>query len=202
MKKLLIATRNPGKFGEIKNFLADLPVEVVSLSDLKIQEDIEESGKTYEENAKRKAEFYSKLSGLPTIADDSGIEIEALGRKPGKNTRRWLGYEMTDEEIISHLYKISKELGRNRRAHFISTVCLALPNGQFFLETGDTQGIIAEKPSTKRTKGYPFRSFFYLEPIKKFFFEDNLTDEEQKLYNHRYKAISKLKPIIKKVLSI
>lgn len=202
MKKILVATRNPGKFGEIKKFLSDLPIEVVSLSDCSIQNDVEETGANYAENAKKKAVFFAEKSGLPTLSDDSGIEIEALGRQPGKNTRRWLGYEMTDEEIVSHLYKISKELGENRRAHFISTVCLAMPSGKTFVETGDTQGIIAENPSIKKVVGYPFRSFFYIPQIMKYFFEDELSLEEQKLYNHRWKAISKLKPTIRRMLGL
>lgn len=203
MKKLLIATRNPGKFREIKNLLADLPIEVVSLSDLKIQEDVEETGETYAENAKKKAIFYSKISGLPTLADDSGIEISALGGAPGRNTRRWLGYEMTDEQIIEHLKKLSQELPENnRKATFKCTACLALKTGRTYIGTGEVKGIIAKDYDIRKFPGFPFRSFFYLPKIKKFFFEDNLTDEEQKLYNHRWKAINKLKPIIKKVLSI
>ena len=120
MQKLLIATRNEGKVGEFKNFLSDLPFNIVSLSDLNIKEEIQENGKTYKENSIKKAKFYARLSNLPTIADDGGIEIEALKNQLGVRTRRWQGYEMSDEEIIARLFKIAKELPyNNRKAFFI-----------------------------------------------------------------------------------
>ena len=78
MKKLLVATTNPGKLIEISSFLSDLPIELVSLKDVGITDDVEETGKTYEENAEMKALFYAKKSGLPSIADDGGLEIAAL----------------------------------------------------------------------------------------------------------------------------
>lgn len=199
MNKLLIATRNQGKLKEFKNFFSDLPLELVSLCDLKISEDVEEDGKTYAENSKKKALFYAKLSGLSTIADDGGIEIEALGGMPGARTRRWLGYEMTDKEIINHLTKVAKELpDNNRMAYFKTVVTLGLPDERIFQELGELRGIIAKDPGLKLLEGYPFRSFFYIPEIKKFYHEDELSEGEQKLYNHRYKAVQKLKPIIKK----
>jgi len=99
VKKLLIATKNQGKVGEFKEFLKDLPFKIVSLKDLKIKEDIDEDGKTYEENSQKKALFFAKLTNLPVISDDGGIEIDALNGAPGVRSRRWLGYEATDEEL-------------------------------------------------------------------------------------------------------
>ncbi|MGA2968005.1 MAG: non-canonical purine NTP pyrophosphatase, partial [Candidatus Levyibacteriota bacterium] len=95
--RLLIATKNQGKVGEFKEFLKDLPFEIVSLKDISIKEDIEENGKTYQENSQKKALFFAKLTSLPTIADDGGIEIVALNNDPGIKSRRWLGHEATDE---------------------------------------------------------------------------------------------------------
>ncbi len=88
MKKLLIATTNSGKVGELKKFLSELPLELVSLNDLHITQEIEEDGKTYEDNSKKKALYYAKLSGLPAVSDDGGIEIAAFGEKPGVHSRR------------------------------------------------------------------------------------------------------------------
>lgn len=199
MKKLLIATRNPGKFREISAFLKDEPVELVSLIDLNIKNDVNEDGLTYKDNAKKKAQFFSNLSGLLTLADDSGVEIDALGGQPGKNTRRWLGYEMTDDEIIEHLYHIAATLpDDNRKAYFTSVVCLAIPSGEVFFSKGRIEGIIAKEPLIKKFPGFPFRSFFSIPQIGKFFFEDEFTDEEQKLYNHRYIAVEGIKPAIRK----
>lgn len=199
MKKLLIATRNQGKLGEFKEFLKKLPLEIVSLKDLNILEDIEEDGKTYEENSKKKALFFAKISNLPTLADDGGIEISALNNEPGVKTRRWLGHHSTDKELINHMLKISKTLpDNNRKARFITYVSLALPDGKVWSTGGKVDGIISKKPKQSFMEGYPFRSFFYLPKIKKFFYENKLSKEEQRLYNHRYKAVKKMKPIIEK----
>ncbi len=203
MKKLLIATKNKGKLGEISNFLSDLFVKTVSLKDVGIKDDFKESGKTYKENSQNKAIFYAKKSGLPAIADDGGIEIDALGGEPGVKSRRWLGHEASDEELVRHMKKISRELPKNnRKAYFRTIVSFALPNGKVWSSFGEVEGEIAEKPLLKLQLGYPYRSFFYLPKIKKFYHESDLSDKEQKLYNHRYKAIQKLIPIVEKVLSI
>ena len=199
MKKLLIATKNPGKIAEIKSFIKDLPFETVSLKDIGINEDVKETGKTYEENSLLKALFYAKLSGLPTISDDGGLEIKALNGAPGVKSRRWLGHEATDKELIKHMIKISQELpDNNRAADFKTVITFAMPNGKYFQSKGRVKGEIARKPLLKLLKGYPYRSFFFLPQINKFYHESQLLKEEERVYNHRYKAIEKIKPIILK----
>lgn len=201
MKKLLIATRNKGKINELSSFLAGLPVELVTLDDVGVTDDFEETGKTYEENSKAKAMFYSQISGLPAIADDGGIEISALNGAPGVHSRRWLGYEANDEDLIRHMKKVAKELpDNNREAFFRTVITFVLPDGKYWNVGGEVKGIIARKPLLKILKGYPYRSFFFIPEINKFYHEDQLSEEEQKLYNHRYKAMEKLKPIILKQL--
>lgn len=196
---ILIATTNNGKLTELKSFLSDLPVHLVSLSDVGITYDVEETGKTYKENSQKKALFYSKKSGLPAIADDGGLEISALDGAPGVHSRRWLGYVGTDEELIEHMKKVAKELpDSNRRAVFKAVLSFAMPDGKVSSVEGSIEGIIPKKPYIKHLKGYAYRSFFYLPEIQKYYHEDQLSEEEQKLYNHRYKAVQKLKPIIKK----
>lgn len=205
MKKLLIATKNAGKLQELKSFLSDLPLELISLSELNITEDFEEKGKTYKENSQKKALFYAKLSSLPTIADDGGIEIDALDGAPGVKSRRFFGKNekvATDEEIIQKVQELIKKIPENKRgAKFKTVVTFALPDDKFFSSTGEVRGILKE-PYLKLLKGYPYRSFFYLPKIKKYYHEDELTQEEQKLYNHRYKAITKLKSIIRKEMTL
>ncbi len=201
MQKLLIATTNPGKLKEISDFLKDLPLELISLSDVGIADDIKETGKTYKENSKAKALFYAKKSNLPAIADDGGIEISALGGAPGIKSKRWVGKDSTDEKIIKHMKKIAKNLpDNNKKAFFKTIISLALSNGKVWSVTGEIEGIITQKPYLKILKGYPYRSFFYLPKLKKYYHEQELSDEEQKLYNHRYIAIQKLKPIIEREL--
>lgn len=203
MKRLLIATRNPAKFQEITTFLSGLPVAFTSLKDLAIGEDIEETGETYKENSQRKALFFAEVSNLPTIADDGGLEIKALGGAPGVRSRRWLGHEASDEELIAHMLKLARELcADEKNATFRTVVSLALPDGKVWSAEGKVEGIIAEKPFVKTLKGYPFRSFFYLPQINKYYFETELTDDEMKEYNHRWKAVEKLKPIVRRVILI
>lgn len=205
MKKILIATRNPGKLFEITKFLSDLPIQTISLSDLEIKENVEETGKTYRENSVKKARFYAKLSGLPTVADDGGIEIDALGGGPGPRSRRFFGKngkEATDEEIIEEMKKLVKALPQNKLgAAFKDVITLALPTGETFSVNGQVKGVLKD-PYLKLLHGYPYRSFFYLPKIKKYYHESELTEDEERKYNHRYKAINKLKPIIRKVLGI
>ncbi len=201
--KLLIATKNVGKVKELSEFLSDLPVRLVSLSDMGIEQDIEENGKTYKENSQKKALFFAKRSNLPAIADDGGLEIDALSGEPGIKSRRWLGYEATDEELINHLKKVSKELPENNRKVFFRTVVsFAIPDGRVWSSFGEVEGIIAKEPFVELSQGYPYRSFFYLPKLNKYYFEQQLSEEEKKLYNHRYKAVRKLKTIIIKTLGI
>ena len=197
--KILIATKNPGKVAEFKEFLKDMPFKIISLADLKIKEDIEENGKTYKENSQKKALFFARLTGLPAVADDGGIEIAALDNEPGIKSRRWLGHEATDEELVGHMLKISKQLPKNNRNAFFRTVItFALPTGRVWSVEGDVEGIISEKPHLKLLKGYPYRSFFFIPKLNKFYHESELSKEEERLYNHRYKAIQKIKPKILK----
>lgn len=198
-RKLLIATKNAGKLQELKSFLSDLPLELISLSDMNVTKDFEEEGKTYKENSQKKAIFYARLSGIPAIADDGGIEIGALNGAPGVKSRRYFGKngkEATDEEIMQKVQELIEKIPEKKRgAKFKTVVTFALPDGRFFSSAGEVRGVL-KKPYLKLLRGYPYRSFFYLPKIKKYYHEDELTQEEQKLYNHRYKAIQKLKPII------
>jgi XTP/dITP diphosphohydrolase len=201
VKKLLIATKNPGKLTEISQFLKDLNIKLLSLSDVGIDVDVEETGKTYKENSQKKAVFYSKLSNLPAISDDGGIEIKALGGAPGIHSRRWLGYNASDEELIEHLKKVVSKIPKNRRqASFKTVVSFAIPDGKVWSIPGEVKGIVTSEPEMKILPGYPYRSFFYIPKIKKFYHESDLTLSEQKLYNHRYIALNKLKKIIKREL--
>ena len=203
MKKLLIATTNPGKLNEIKSFLKDLPLELVSLTDLGISQRATEDGVSFEENSLKKANFYAQISHLPTIADDGGLEIDYLKGEPGVKSRRWInGLEASDEELINFTLKKLKGLPlKNRKAQLRAVLALVLPDGEKYLSEGKIRGIIAVKPyNSKRTAGFPFRSLLYLPGLKKFYNEDDLTEEENLKYNHRGKALVKLKKIIKKLL--
>lgn len=202
MQKILLATTNKGKIKELSIFLHDLPIELVSLRDAGITQEVEETGTTYEENSKLKALTYAKLSGLPAISDDGGLEIAALNGEPGVQSRYWAGPEGRDVDIIEKMKKVAKELpDENRAATFRTVITLALPSGEYWQVNGKVDGVIVKEPMKSILQGYPYRSFFYLPKIKKYYHESELTKEEEKEYNHRYKAIERLKPLLKKVFS-
>lgn len=206
MKRLLIGTNNEGKLGEFKKFLSALPVEIVFPSDIGLKLSPPEDADTYIENSEVKAKHFAKKSGLPTIADDGGIEIDFLNGAPGIRSRRYFGTngkEATDKEIIDEMLKIAKKMPDDKRgARFVDIVSLALPDGRVWSVYAEVKGIVPQKPLLKILKGYPYRSFFYLPQIKKYYHEADLTEEEEKEYNHRYIAVRKLLPIISKVLGI
>lgn len=195
MKKLLIATKNPGKLKELSAFLQKF--ETVSLSDVGIDDDVEETGKTFEENSKLKAIFYAKKSGLPTLSDDGGLEIDALDGEPGVRSRRWLGYEASDDELKNHLKKVIERLPKNKRsARFTTVLSFAVPDGRVWSERAEVVGELSTNTRGKDLKGYPYRSYFYLPEIKKFYHESDLSESEIEQFNHRHKALSKILPII------
>ena len=204
MQKLLIATSNLAKLEEIKRFLSDVPIELVSLTDMGMTQKVEETGNTFEENAILKAKFYADLSGLATLADDGGLEIDALHGEPGIHSHRWIheDREDEDEELIHHVIERMKRIPKNKRgAQLHMVIAFVLPNGDVHTSEGVIRGIIAEKPSSYRRKGFPYRSLLYLPDIHKFYNHDELTKEENEACNHRKKAVEQLKPTIIKLLT-
>ena len=201
--KLLVATTNPGKLAEIRRFLTDIPVELVSLKDVGIADSVEETGKTFEENAILKAKFYAQKSGLSTLADDGGFEIDALGGEPGVKSHRWIDTtrENSDEELIAYTIKRMKDIPEDKRgAQLRLVLALVLPDGQLFTSEASVRGIVPVNPTGTHIEGFPFRSLLYLPQIQKYYNQDELTDKENETYNHRKRALEKLKPIIKKFI--
>ncbi len=199
MLKLLIATTNPGKLGEIRRFLGDLPIELIGLKDVGITDVVEETGKTFEQNAILKAKYYCQKSGLPTLADDGGFEIDALGGEPGVKSHRWIHQdrEDTDEELIVYTLEKMRGLPRARRgAQLRLVLALVFPDGRQYTVEEKTRGIVAQKPSEHRTKGFPYRSLLFLPEIGKYYDHDLLTPEETETFNHRKRALDRLKPVI------
>ncbi len=195
MKKLLIATTNSGKIKEYREIFKQfrLPIDVVSLKDLGITEPVEEDGETFEENAVKKARFYFSLSGLPTLSDDAGVEIDFLNGEPGVKTRRWPGYEATDEELANlALEKLKGVPAEKRGAQLTAAIGLIFPGqSEVYTFKGVLRGRIAEQPFGETIPGYPFRSIF-------------ISESEEKHLNtlgivaHRKQAVEKALPIIEK----
>ncbi len=198
MLHLLIATKNPGKFHEISKFLKIPTVKLYSLRDFPVVREPAETGKTFQENALIKAEYYSKKFKMATIADDGGLEIEVFHGEPGIKSRRWIDgvHEATDDELINYCLVKMKDI-KNRRAKLTACLCLYIPEKIIYAEES-IGGVIAEKPAKNVFPGFPFRSLLWIPSLKKFYNEDEFTESETKKYNHRYKAIQKIKNFLNK----
>jgi len=203
IQKLLIATHNPAKKQELRfGFSSDLSskVNLLFLDDLKIKNDPEETGKTFFDNAKLKAEYFSSLANLPTIADDGGIEIDILNGEPGVHSKRWLGRDATDSEMIQYtLERLDGIPIQKRTAKF--TVCLYYHNPLSGFSKSISEsltGHIAFSPSGLAQKGFPYRALFIVSQYDKYY--DELTNEEHHAANHRLRALRKLIPFINKDL--
>lgn len=201
--QILIATHNQAKFLELKSTLDMLSqdkLKTVSLKALGIASEAKETGKTLCQNAKIKAKYYAQLTDLPTIADDGGLFIPSLNNQPGIKSKRWLGYEATDKELINYTLKQLKGLPKEKRLAYLK-VCLSFYNPKnkncFFSQEAIT-GYIAQKPWQKIVKGYPFRALFIVNQYKKYY--DQLTVEEHNQLNHRIKALKKIFPRVIKSL--
>lgn len=203
MNKLLIATTNKAKFMEIGKYLSDLKIQLVSLSDLNISDKPEENGSTFEENAMIKARYYLEKSGLPTLADDGGFEIDYLDGQPGVISHRWVNKdrEDTDREVID--YAISKLAGvpaQKRGAQLRVVLALALKSDQIYTAEAAIRGVIPEAPSAKYQAGFPYRALLFLPELNKFYDHDQLTPEEMDKINHRKAALSKIRYVLIKRL--
>lgn len=194
--KLLIGTHNPGKKLDFTRSIEYISakfqknIELVFPSDLGIVEDVEETGSTFAENSLLKAEYYFNATGIPTLTDDGGIIIPILNNEPGVHTKRWLGRDATDEELIAYTFKRLAPYPHkeDRRCYF--EVCLTyMDEDKTVQETGRTEGYIADKVYMDvPTKGFPFRAIFRVGGK----YYEELTQEQHEILNHRDKAIQKL----------
>jgi len=160
MRKLLVATQNRHKLEEYRSLLAGLPFELLSLHDVGIDEDVEETGGTFEENARLKAERYRELSSLLTLADDSGIEIDALGGEPGVHSRRWAGDVDDAERNRLTLERLERVPDERRTARYRCVIAIAEPGRETRLVTGTSEGVIAHGP--RGNQGFGYDPIFYV----------------------------------------
>ncbi|MBN1778812.1 MAG: non-canonical purine NTP pyrophosphatase [Candidatus Buchananbacteria bacterium] len=195
MKQLLLASRNPAKIELYKKILKDLDLQILALSDLNMNNEVDENGLTYEENSAKKALEFFKISGLPTLADDSGIEIAALNNEPGVKTRRWPGYEATDQELIDLAINKIKNIPKGQRqARFRVVISLCLGENQIYSSQFDLPGEITDFVSNKLVAGFPFRSVFWVPQFGKH--HSDLNQEQLEQIDHRRKAMEKIREII------
>jgi XTP/dITP diphosphohydrolase len=161
MASLLIATTNQGKLREYAALLGDLPLALTSLRDLAIDDDVEETGATFEENALLKARYYAERSGKLAWADDSGLEVAVLGGEPGVYSARYAGPGASDAERNSFLLKKLEGVPFHARlARFVCVVALALPDGTTATVEGVLPGVIELAP--RGANGFGYDPLFYL----------------------------------------
>jgi len=188
MKQLVIATKNAGKTREFRNLLLPLRCGVLSLADLSIDAEFEETGNSFVENARLKALAYSRLTPIPVLADDSGLEVEALGGRPGIYSARYAGAGASDADRIR---KLLDELGRSeapRNARFVCALAIAQDGNLAIESQGECRGVIAEEP--RGSNGFGYDPVFYFPKLGKTYAE--LTNSEKNQYSHRSRAVESL----------
>lgn len=155
MRKLLIATHNAGKIREYQSLLADLPLDVVSLDEVGVDWDVEETGRTFAENAILKASTYARATGLWTWADDSGLEVDALNGAPGVYSARYTGPDASDRDRYLKLIRELQAMGPvDRSARFRCVVAICLPDGKTLTTEGTVEGQIIDTPRGNHGFGY------------------------------------------------
>ncbi|MDE7168544.1 MAG: RdgB/HAM1 family non-canonical purine NTP pyrophosphatase [Clostridia bacterium] len=184
LEKIVVASSNEGKIAEIKSIFTD--VEIISMQELGFTDEIDETGKSFKENAKIKAETIAKKFSLPALSDDSGLCVDGLNGAPGIYSARFSGEGPAGNRKLllkrmEHVY--------DRRAHFESAVCLCLPDGKTYFGQGKTYGrILFEEIGTN---GFGYDCLFYSDDLKKSF--GLATEEEKNGVSHRYRALADLR---------
>ncbi len=194
--KMVLASKNPHKLTEMAAILSQLGVEVVLESEVGIDVDVEETGETFEENAALKAQAVMEASGLPAIADDSGLCVTALGGGPGVYSARYGGEGLTDRQRYELVLSgLSGQLDRS--AKFVSCICCVFPNGDRLTARGECPGIIAYAPQGE--DGFGYDPVFFVPEKRKTFAQ--MTGEEKNAISHRGRALEKFKVELERYLN-
>ncbi len=190
MDKIIFATGNEGKMKEVRMILEDLGLPVLSLKDAGITADVEENGTTFEENAQIKAKAIMEMTGALVLADDSGLEVDALDKEPGIYSARYMGhdtsYHIKNQNIIDRL---EGKVGEERSARFVCAIAAAFPDGRVLITRGTMEGQIGYEE--KGENGFGYDPIFYLPEYQCYSAELSLA-EKNKL-SHRGKALRLMK---------
>lgn len=196
MKKLLIATNNKGKVKELQELLNELDVELITPADINLNLDVEEDGATYIENASKKAIAFAQASGLISLADDSGLEVDALDGAPGLYSARYHPKPGADDaDRRAYMIENLKDKSRPWTAHFHATIAIAVPGGDVKITDGDCYGEII--PEERGTGGFGYDPIFFMPKLGKTMSE--LEMEEKNRLSHRARAVMNAMPILREI---
>ncbi len=188
MIRMVLASQNQKKLTELQEILSGLDAEVVLLSDLGVHVEVEETAETFADNALLKARAVMEATGLPAVADDSGLCVDAMQGGPGVYSARFGGGDLDDGGRCRLLLDCMK--GQlDRKCRFVSAVCCAFPNGDVVTAEGACEGILAY--ASRGEGGFGYDPIFFVPPLKKTFAQ--LTPEEKNAVSHRGHALQKLK---------
>ena len=197
MRKILVASTNPGKLRELREMLGG-DIEWVGLKDFPNVGEIEEDGLTFAENARKKAIGYAKATGLWTLADDSGLVIDALKGEPGVKSARFAGAKDKDRKVVDRknfekVLRLLKGVPKEKRqARFVCRLCLASPQKVLAETQGELEGVIIDEPAGEN--GFGYDPIFFVPSRNKTVAQ--LTAEEKNAISHRGSAIRKLKSLL------
>lgn len=195
MKEIIVASTNQGKIKEIKAMLKDIDIEVLSMKDVLEQElEIEETGTTFKENALIKAQTIANIVNKPVLADDSGLEVDALDKQPGIYSARFLGADTSYN--IKNQYIIDALKDKERTARFVCALALVIPVQEPILIEETMEGLINDK--IEGANGFGYDPIFYFPPCQ--MTSAMMSMEEKNKYSHRAKALKKLYTILKEIL--
>jgi XTP/dITP diphosphohydrolase len=193
MLKLLLASSNPGKLREMRALLGDLPMMLVTPQQIGVHLEVVEDGNTYAENASRKAQAFTRATGLPTLADDSGLEVEALHGEPGLHSARYLPrVGATDADRRVYLLEKLRGIPQPWRARFCCTVALVDLSGNAYFADGTCPGEII--PQERGHDGFGYDPIFLLNEMGRTMAE--LTMTEKNRLSHRARAIMAARPLL------
>ena len=193
--KIIFATGNKNKMREIRDILSDLGMEILSMKEAGIDKEINEDGKTFEENALIKARAVAEYTDAVVLADDSGLEIDYLNKEPGIYSARYLGedtsYEIKNQALLDRLSGVKKE---DRTARFVCAIAAVLPDKREFVVRETIEGYIGEKPAG--TNGFGYDPIFYVDEYGCSTAE--LSEEKKNEVRHRGKALRAMREVLKK----
>lgn len=197
MPKLLIATNNAGKAGEFRELLDGCGWDLVTPRDVGLDIEVEEDGETYEENARKKALQYTQASGFVALADDSGLEVDALAGAPGVHSARYAGPNATDAERVQKLLgELDGLLGEDRSASFHCVIAITEPGGRVEVVKGKVDGQITRKP--RGENGFGYDPVFLL--TERGLTAAELPSDEKNAASHRGAAARKAKKVLERWL--